>query len=279
MGRLDGKVAVITGGASGMGEQSARLFVGEGARVVIGDIQDEKAGAVARDLGADCVAVHTDVTDGKHVQDLVRTAIDRFGKLDVMYNNAGGVPRHGTGLGGTIAEMSEQVWLDMLSLNLTSAWLGMKHALPHLIENGGGSIITTASVSAFLGMQGQAAYGAAKGGVVQLTRVCAIEYAEQGIRANCICPGGTLTPLLYDSPLRQAPDTEAARSQVEAMLVNTQPIRRAGLPEDIAQAALWLASDESSFVTGQAIVVDGGWMASARTPLGRGGGGGGGGGR
>ena len=104
-----------------------------------------------------------------------------------------------------------------------------------------------------------------KTGVVQLTRVCAIEYAELGIRANCICPGGTLTPLLYDSPVLHVPDPESARAQVEAMLSRSQPIRRAGLPEDIAQAALWLASDESSFVTGQAIVVDGGWMASART--------------
>ena len=270
MGRLDDKVAVITGGASGMGEQAARIFVREGARVVIGDIQDDKAKAVAADLGDACVAAHCDVTDGKHVQDLVRTAVDRFGKLDVMYNNAGGEPRHGVGsaggLGGQILEMSEQAWHDTVELNLTSAWLGMKHALPHLIENGGGSIITTASVSAYLGMSGQAAYGAAKGGVVQLTRVCAIEYAERGVRANCICPGGTLTPLLYDSPFRPTEDPETAREAVGAMHSGMQPLRRAGLPEDIAYAALWLASDESSFVTGQAIVVDGGWMASARTP-------------
>src|SRR6185312_14077223 len=115
--------------------------------------------------------------------------------------------------------------------------------------------ISTASVSAFLGMQGQAAYGAAKGGVVQLTRVCAIEYADRGIRCNCICPGGTLTPLLYE---------RAGIDPTREMLTRVQPIPRAGLPEDIANAALWLASDESSFVTGQAIVVDGGWVASAR---------------
>ena len=138
-----------------------------------------------------------------------------------------------------------------------------RHALPYLIANGGGSIISTASVSAFMGMVGQAAYGAAKGGIVQLTRVCAIEYAEQGIRCNCICPGGTLTPLLYETPGRG--DYETTRT----MLSNMQPIPRAGLPEDIAQAALWLASDDSSFVTGQAIIVDGGWMASARTPMAR----------
>jgi NAD(P)-dependent dehydrogenase (short-subunit alcohol dehydrogenase family) len=163
-----------------------------------------------------------------------------------------------------LADMSEEQWDGMIALNLKSAWLGMKHALPYLIAGGGGSIISTASVSAFMGMVGQAAYGAAKGGVVQLTRVCAIEYAEQGIRCNCICPGGTLTPLLYDNPLRQG-DIETTR----ALLSGIQPIPRAGLPEDIAQAALWLASDESSFVTGQAIIVDGGWMASARTPAAR----------
>jgi NAD(P)-dependent dehydrogenase (short-subunit alcohol dehydrogenase family) len=271
--RLDGKVAVITGGASGMGEATARLFVREGARVVIGDVQEERARAVAESLGAACVAVRSDVTSSEDVAGLVRTAAERFGKLDVMFNNAGGVLREADGARRMtaeadgarrkLAEMTEQQWDGMIALNLTSAWLGMKHALPYLVANGGGSIISTASVSAFMGMVGQAAYGAAKGGVVQLTRVCAIEYAEQGIRCNCICPGGTLTPLLYETPGRG--DYEMTRS----MLTNLQPIARAGLPEDIAQAALWLASDESSFVTGQAIIVDGGWMASARTPAAR----------
>lgn len=278
MGRLDGKVAIITGGASGMGEATARLFTQEGARVVIGDLQDDKALALAASLGAaSCVAIRADVTRGEDVQGLVRTAISRFGKLDVMYNNAGGGRRPAEGdsarrtdAGGDgprrflLADMDEDAWDYTIALNLKGVWLGMKHALPYLIANGGGSIISTASVSAFMGMPGQAAYGAAKGGVVQLTRVCAIEYADQGIRCNCICPGGTLTPLLYESPYRQG-GIEATR----AMLSQTQPIPRAGLPEDIAQAALWLASDESSFVTGQAIVVDGGWMASARTPAAR----------
>jgi NAD(P)-dependent dehydrogenase (short-subunit alcohol dehydrogenase family) len=271
--RLDGKVAVITGGASGMGKATASLFVEESARVVIGDVQAEAAQAVADSLGPTCVAVRTDVTNSEDVAGLVRTAVERFGKLDVIFNNAGGVLREADGarrlpaeVDGArrrLADMSEDQWNGMVALNLTSAWLGMKHAIPYLIANGGGSIISTASVSAFMGMVGQAAYGAAKGGIVQLTRVCAVEYAEQGIRCNCICPGGTLTPLLYETP--GSGDYEATRSR----LGNLQPIPRAGLPEDIAQAALWLASDESSFVTGQAIVVDGGWMASARTPTAR----------
>ncbi|HJN94020.1 MAG TPA: glucose 1-dehydrogenase [Dehalococcoidia bacterium] len=265
--RLDGKVAIITGGASGMGEATTKLFVEEGARVVIGDVQDDKANALAGALGEACVAVHTDVTSGEDLQALVRTAIDRYGKLDIMYNNAGGgrrdTPTGGQALGGKILEMSEQSWHDTVELNLTSVWLGMKHALPYLIENGGGSIISTASVSAFLGMVGQSAYGAAKGGVVQLTRVAAIEYAENNIRVNCICPGGTLTPLLYDFPGRVDP---RSREEVEQSLTHLQPIQRPGVPEDIAKAALWLASDDSSFVTGDYIIVDGGWVASARTP-------------
>jgi NAD(P)-dependent dehydrogenase (short-subunit alcohol dehydrogenase family) len=269
--RLDGKVAVITGGASGMGKATASLFVEEGARVVIGDVQSEAAQTVAESLGSACVAVRTDVTNSEDVAGLVRTAVERFGKLDVVFNNAGGVlreadgarrlPAQSDGARRRLADMTEDQWNGMVALNLTSAWLGMKHAIPYLIANGGGSIISTASVSAFMGMVGQAAYGAAKGGIVQLTRVCAIEYAEQGIRCNCICPGGTLTPLLYETP--GSGNLETTRER----LTNLQPIPRAGLPEDIAQAALWLASDESSFVTGQAIVVDGGWMASARTPI------------
>lgn len=271
MGRLDDKVAIITGGASGMGAAAARAFVREGAKVAIGDVQIDKAQEVAAAIGDDCVAVRVDVTSGEDMQALVRTAIDRFGKLDVVYNNAGGGRRpeaggQEPGIGSLTHEMTEQAWDDTVNLNLKAVWLGMKHALPHLIANGGGSIVTTASVSAYMGMRGQAAYGAAKGGVVQLTRVVAVEYAEHGIRANCVAPGATLTPLLYDFPGR-----EVDRERLEENLRNTQPIPRAGQPEDIAEAALWLASDDSSYVTGQTIVVDGGWMASARQAGGIGG--------
>lgn len=256
MGRLDGKVAIITGGASGMGEATARLFVREGARVVIGDVQREKGEAVAAELGTACVYRQVDVSNSEDVRGLVLTAADTFGKLDIMYNNAG------IGGGeGSIMDCPEEVFDRIIAVDLKAVWLGMKHCLPYLIANGGGSIITTASVSAFMGMRGQGAYGAAKGGVVQLTRVCAIEFAEKGVRANCICPGGTATPLIWANPASQAHSTpEAARERLK----HVQPIPRAGEPEDIAHCALWLASDESSFVTGQAINVDGGWTASAR---------------
>jgi NAD(P)-dependent dehydrogenase (short-subunit alcohol dehydrogenase family) len=255
MGRLEGKVAVITGGASGMGEATARIFVREGARVVIADLQQEMGEEVARSLGAHCRFVKTDVSSSEDVRSLVVAAVEGFGKLDIMYNNAG------IGGGeGSIVDCTEEQFDRIIAVDLKGVWLGMKHCLPYLIQNGGGSIITTASVSAMMGMPGQGAYGSAKGGVVQLTRVCAVENAEKGVRANCICPGGTLTPILYNNPFGQKVDPEV----VARGLVNVQPIPRAGLPEDIAHAALWLASDESSFVTGQAIVVDGGWTASAR---------------
>lgn len=255
-GRLDGKVAVITGGASGMGEATAQLFVREGARVVIGDLQKEKGEAVVASIGPACRFVAADVSASEDVAGLVNAAVQAFGRLDIMYNNAG------IGGGeGSIIECSEATFDRIIAVDLKAVWLGMKHALPHLIAAGGGSIITTASVSGLMGMPGQGAYGSAKGGVIQLTRVCAIEFAGHGVRANCICPGGTLTPILFANPNLPAPvDPEEVRRR----LAHVQPIPRAGLPEDIAHAALWLASDESSFVTGQAIVVDGGWQASAR---------------
>lgn len=258
MGRLDGKVAVITGGASGMGEAAARLFVAEGARVVIGDLQDERAQTVVAGLGGNGVAVHCDVSVAADVERLVQTAIDRYGKLNIMFNNAG------IGAGeGLIHETSEGVFDRILAVDLKGVWLGIKYAIPHLRNAGGGSIVNTASVSAHLGMKRQGAYGAAKGGVVQLTRVAAIEYAADRIRVNAICPGGVLTPLIYANPALAEPLDPQVMEQQLAMV---QPIRRAGMPLDIAHAALWLASDDSTFVTGTTLIVDGGWTASANTP-------------
>ena len=261
-GRLAGKVAVITGGASGMGRASALRFLDEGASVVVADM-NEGTGKETLDLAAQRGAaervafVRANVADEDDVASAVERAVDQFGGIDCMFNNAG--------IGGAIGSLLE---LDVEDWDATSAvlvrgvFLGIKHAGRAMKKaGGGGSIVNTASVSAHLGMKYQGAYGAAKGGVVQLTRVAAIEYAEHGIRANAICPGGVLTPLLWANPALPEPLTPAL---VEEQLKRVQPIARAGQPRDIAHAALWLASDESSFVTGTTVIVDGGWTASAR---------------
>jgi len=263
MGRLEGKVAVITGGASGMGEATAALFVREGARVVIGDLQRDKGEAVAASIGPECRFVATDVAASEDVAGLVNAAVQAWGRLDVMFNNAG------IGGGeGSLVDCTEEVWDRVIAVDLKGVWLGMKHCIPHMIASGGGSIVSTASIAAVLGFPGLAAYGAAKAGVTELTRVAAMEHAVHNIRANCILPGGILTPILYANPSFIAPvDKEVMRERMTQM----QPIQRAGLPEDIANAALWLASDESSFVTGQSIVVDGGYtVTSLRNAAGRG---------
>ena len=259
MGRLQGKTAVVTGGASGMGEAATELFVREGARVVVGDLQIDAANELATRLGKDnVIAERVDVSVSDDVARLVNVTIGRFGRLDIMFNNAG--------IGGgelLIHETPEEVFDRIVAVDLKGVWLGIKHAVPAMLRTGGGSIVNTASVSALMGMRNQGAYGAAKGGVVQLTRVAAIEYADVGIRVNAILPGGVLTPLIWNNPALPAPlDPEV----VGKMLAAAQPVPRAGMPLDIANAALWLASDESSFVTGQSIVVDGGWTASAKEP-------------
>lgn len=281
-GRLDGKVAVITGGASGMGLAAVERFVEEGARVVFCDLpplsREELAArlghdqarlhharrrrggpndgyAIAERLGSAATFVPADVTDGEQLAAVMETAIDRYGGIDVLFNNAG--------IGGnenSIIECSEAVWDRVLDVDLKAVWRGIKLAAPAMIERGGGSIVSTASIAAILGFPGLAAYGAAKAGVTELTRAAAVELGPHRIRVNCILPGGVVTPLIYDSPTLNEPiDPDAIRELMAA----SQPIPRAGEPLDIANAALWLASDESSFVTGQAIVVDGGMSIEA----------------
>ena len=249
MGKLDGRVAIVTGGASGIGEATVKLFHAEGARVVAADVQDARGKRLAEELGAGVVYQHADVSQEADVKALVDRAVGEFSCLDCLFNNAGFV-----GARGPIDTIPVDEFDLTLGVLLRGVFLGMKHAAPVMKQQGSGSIISTASVAGLQAGFGPHPYSAAKAAVVQLTRTVATELGESGVRVNCICPGGIATPLLASA----FGEGEAALGTLCNLLALAQPIRRAGLPEDIARAALWLASDDASFVNGQAIVVDGG---------------------
>jgi NAD(P)-dependent dehydrogenase (short-subunit alcohol dehydrogenase family) len=257
--RLAGKVALITGGASGIGEATVRLFLAEGASVVIADLQDARGRRVAGELGARAVYAPTDVSREADVQAAVEVAVRQFGRLDCVFNNAG----YG-GVGGRIAEIPVAGFDETLGVLLRGVFLGMKHAAPVMKRQGGGSIISTASIAGLRTGLGPHVYSAAKAAVIHLTRSVAMELGEHNIRVNCICPGGIATPI-FGKGLGLSPErAEEIVPLMKGVLENQQPIKRAGLPEDIAQAALWLASDDSTFVNGHALVVDGG-LSSGRS--------------
>jgi len=256
MGQLDGKAAVITGGASGMGRAAALLFSREGARVVLADLNaagGEAAAKEASEAGQRCVFQRTDVTAEADIAALVARALSEFGRLDVMFNNAG--------IGGALGPLegiSVEDWDRTQAVCLRGVFLGIKHAVAPMRAQGGGAIISTASIAGIDGFANLHAYCAAKAGVVNLTRSAALEYAHEKIRVNCIAPGGVSTPILALGGAFNKAATDVA-------LVNAQPLPIAGQPEDIAQAALFLASDASRFVTGHCLVVDGGATAGQLT--------------
>jgi NAD(P)-dependent dehydrogenase (short-subunit alcohol dehydrogenase family) len=253
MSRLANKVALITGGASGIGEATVRLFVAEGAAVVIADLQDERGRRVAAELGSRAAYVHADVSREADVQAAVADTERRFGRLDCIFNNAG----YG-GVGGRIAEVPVDGFDETMGVLVRGVFLGMKHAAPVMKRQGGGSIISTASIAGLQTGLGPHVYSAAKAAVIHLTRSVAMELGEHNVRVNCICPGGIATPI-FGKGLGLSPErAEEIVPLMKGVLENLQPIKRAGLPEDIAQAALWLASDASTFVNGHALVVDGG---------------------
>jgi NAD(P)-dependent dehydrogenase (short-subunit alcohol dehydrogenase family) len=253
MGRLDGKVAVITGGASGIGAATVRLFVQEGASVVIADILDERGLALARDLGGSAVFLHADVSREADVRDALARAVERFGRLDCLFNNAGYA-----GVAGPIEETPVDAFDEAVGVLLRGVLLGMKHAAPVMKRQGAGSIVSTASIAGLQAGYGPHVYSAAKAAVIHLTRSVAMELGGSGVRVNCICPGGIATPI-FGKALGLSPEqADQTVGVMKLALAELQPIRRAGDPDDIARAALWLASDESSFVNGHALVVDGG---------------------
>jgi NAD(P)-dependent dehydrogenase (short-subunit alcohol dehydrogenase family) len=257
MGRIQDRVAVVTGGCSGIGLATVRRFVAEGAKVVVGDIDDDRGKALAEELGTDLVVYqHVDVTDKAEVDALFRTAKESFGSVDIAFNNAGISPPEDD----SILDTDLDAWRRVQEVNLTSVYLCCKAALPYMLEQGRGSIINTASFVAVMGAAtSQISYSASKGGVLSMTRELGVQFAREGVRVNALCPGPVNTPLLQEL---FAKDEERAQRR----LVHV-PMGRFGEPEEMANAVLFLASDESSFMTATTFLVDGGISAAYVTPL------------
>lgn len=269
-GWLDGKVAVITGGCSGIGLGTVELFAAEGALVVAADVQDEKGAMLERRFQDRLRYVHCDVTVEPDIKTAIDTAAEAFGGLDILFNNAGS----GGEMGGVEA-ITVEGWDRTFALLLRGPALGMKHAVPHMRSRGGGSIINTASIAGLQAGWGPVAYSAAKAGVVHLSRVAATELGKDRIRVNAICPGLIATSIFGVSLGLDVAVADQAAARIAEGGATFQPIPKAGLPEDIAAACLYLASDDSRFVTGTHIVVDGGlttgprhaWDPQATSPI------------
>ena len=254
-GRLEGKVALVTGGGSGIGRASALLFAAEGAAVAVLDLRGDSAKETVDQVtavGGHALAVTADVTDADAVTGAVTEAVGTLGRLDIVYNNAG------IGSTGSVADAAEDDWDRCLAINAKGTYLVSRAAVPHLEADGGGSIVNQGSVAALVGVANFAAYCAAKGAVVALTRSMAIDLAPRGIRVNVICPGTVFTPLM-EPMLTARGGGDMAKGL--ALTVTKYPVGRLGTPEDIARVALFLASDEAAFVTGSTFAADGGMTA------------------
>ena len=251
MSELTGKVAIVTGGSAGIGRAAALALAAAGAAVVVADVDDERGEQVAADIeaqGGRARFVHVDVSDDQQVAAMVRVAVDAFGGLDIAFNNAGteGVP-------APTHECTPENWQRTLAVNLTGLWSCMRHEIPCMLDRGGGSIVNCASVAGLVGFPASPAYVASKHGVVGLTKTAALDYAEAQIRVNAVCPGIIDTEMID----RFTGGQDEAAQQLVAM----EPVGRMGRPEEVADAVVWLCSDRSSFTTGQAIAIDGGFVA------------------
>lgn len=253
MGKLDGKTAIITGGASGIGEAAVRLFVEEGARVIIADILDDKGEKLSEQLGDNAEYVRTDVSIESDIQAVVNHSVNLFGRLDIMFNNAGIAGPY-----GSIEQMTMEDFDKVVAVNLRGVFVGMQQAFRVMKQQGAGNIINTASIAGHMVGAGPHPYSATKAAVIHLTRSVAIEFADIGLRANCICPGAIATPFFGKAVGLSPKEADKSVEIVKTSAADRHPMKRFALPEEIAKAALWLASDDSSFVNGHALVVDSG---------------------
>lgn len=250
--RLAGKACLVTGGAAGIGRAIAEAFLREGARVAVADRDAEAGERASRDLArlGEVLFVPGDVSRAEDARRMVERVVEAFGRLDVLVNNAG------VTLKASVVDTEEPDWDHVLAVNLKGVYLCSKYAIPHMVRGGGGSIINVGSIASFVGLPENAAYNASKGGLLTLTRNMAVDYARSNVRVNALCPAMILTPML-EAFIRAQPDPEAYVRAVEQAI----PLGRIGRPEDVAPAAVFLASDESAFVTGSALMVDGGYTA------------------
>jgi len=250
-GWLTGKVALVTGAGSGIGRASALAFAREGAKIVVADVVvdgGEETVSLIKKTGGEASFIKADVAKAAEVEALINTAVATYGRLDCAHNNAGIAGRS-----ATVADDTEENWDRILAINLKGVWLCMKYEIPQMLKQGSGAIVNTASDAGLIAVRRGGAYVASKHGVVGLTKTAALEYAKAGIRVNAVCPGPIDTPMLQRGA--------SLRPQIIEKMAAAQPVGRLGQPQEIAEAVVWLCSDAASFVTGQAMPVDGGYMA------------------
>ena len=249
---MQNKVALVTGASSGIGRATALAFAREGAQVVVADLNvvgGQETVQLVKAAGGEAVFVETDVSQAASVEAMVQTALDTYGRLDCAHNNAGV-----EGVLSRTAEQTEQDWEPVIRINLKGVWLCMKYEIPHMVRQGSGAIVNTASGAGLIGVKRMAAYVASKHGVIGLTKTAALEYAKSGVRVNAVCPGVIQTAMVER--------VSGRRPDVLEKMIAAEPIGRSGQPEEIAESVVWLCSDAASFVTGHAMAVDGGAVAA-----------------
>jgi NAD(P)-dependent dehydrogenase (short-subunit alcohol dehydrogenase family) len=249
---LKGKVALVTGGGSGIGRATALTFAREGARVALADYVPEGGERTVKEItaaGGEAIFINADVSKNAQVEAMVNKIVQTWGRLDCAHNNAGIEGRT-----ASVVDCTEENFDRIIAINLKGVWLCMKHEIAQMLKQGGGAIVNTASVAGLVGFRGLVAYNASKGGVVMLTKTAALEYAQSGIRVNAVCPGVIQTPMVA-----RLIDSSPAYSEKD--LEQGEPVGRMGKPEEIAEAVVWMCSDAASFVTGLPMAVDGGWVA------------------